>query len=327
MIQRIDYIDRMKGLAIFLVVLGHVYYYAFERSNSILSAFVGSFHMPLFMFLSGLVACSGVIPPYWSLSKIIRKTRALLLPMLVFGLLFSNVFSSDFFQRIIGFLESPSKYGYWYLMTLTIFYLSLSLYRFNVKQKWYFDVVLAMFVWGGMFLLWKYTAQNADYFCLLNCGNFYPFFMLGVFTTKYKLLDKVKRSNWLFSVCLFSYIVLFNIEIPFHAFLSLNRHIILPFCMLYVIVTLFLARNGKNSPLEKILEYVGKRTLDIYVIHYFIICHLHLGFLDKWMETTDNILLSLFLSIFIAVIVLCLSMFVGSVLHKGVLIEKIAFGK
>ena len=43
MIQRIDYIDRMKGLAIFLVVLGHVYYYAFERSNSILSAFVGSF--------------------------------------------------------------------------------------------------------------------------------------------------------------------------------------------------------------------------------------------------------------------------------------------
>lgn len=151
MIQRIDYIDRMKGLAIFLVVLGHVYYYAFERSNSILSAFVGSFHMPLFMFLSGLVACSGVIPPYWSLSKIIRKTRALLLPMLVFGLLFSNVFSSDFFQRIIGFLESPSKYGYWYLMTLTIFYLSLSLYRFNVKQKWYFDVVLAMFVWGVCF--------------------------------------------------------------------------------------------------------------------------------------------------------------------------------
>lgn len=44
-------------------------------------------------------------------------------------------------------------------------------------------------------------------------------------------------------------------------------------------------------------------------------------------ETTDNILLSLILSIFIAVIVLCISMFVGSVLHKGVLIEKIAFGK
>lgn len=248
MIQRIDYIDRMKGLAIFLVVLGHVYYYAFERSNSILTAFVGSFHMPLFMFLSGLVACSGVIPPYWSLSKIISKTRALLLPMVVFGLLFSNVFSSDFLQRIIGFLESPSKYGYWYLMTLTIFYLSLSLYRFNVKQKWYFDVVLAMFIWDGECFYYGNIQHKLQiiFVCLIVV-----IFMLGVFTTKYKLLDKVKRSNWLFSVCLFSYIVLFNIEIPFHAFLSLNRHIILPFCMLYVIVSLFLARNRKNSPLEK----------------------------------------------------------------------------
>lgn len=164
MIQRIDYIDRMKGLAIFLVVLGHVYYYAFERSNSMLSAFVGSFHMPLFMFLSGLVACSGVTPPYWSLSKIIRKTRALLLPMLVFGLLFSDVFTLDFSQRIMGFLESPSKYGYWYLMTLTVFYLSLSLFRFNVKQKWYLDVALAIFIWGGYVLIVEIYSTNCRLF-------------------------------------------------------------------------------------------------------------------------------------------------------------------
>lgn len=55
---------------------------------------------------------------------------------------------------------------------------------------------------GGMYLLWKYTSQTKDYFCLLNCGNFYLFFMLGVFTTKYRLLEKEKNANWLFSVCI-----------------------------------------------------------------------------------------------------------------------------
>lgn len=31
--QRIDYIDRMKGMAIFLVVMGHVYGMVFNQSE------------------------------------------------------------------------------------------------------------------------------------------------------------------------------------------------------------------------------------------------------------------------------------------------------
>lgn len=61
--NRIDYIDRMKGLAIFLVVLGHVYMFSFNKSESVLPSIIGSFHMPLFMFLSGLVSFSAITPP------------------------------------------------------------------------------------------------------------------------------------------------------------------------------------------------------------------------------------------------------------------------
>ena len=59
--QRIDYIDRMKGLAIFLVVMGHVSRMAFAQSDDVVYRVIGSFHMPLFMFLSGLVAYSGLL--------------------------------------------------------------------------------------------------------------------------------------------------------------------------------------------------------------------------------------------------------------------------
>lgn len=147
--QRIDYIDRMKGMAIFLVVMGHVYGMVFNQSEDVTYKWISSFHMPLFMFLSGLVACSGVVAPYWGVKKLGKKLKGLLLPLVVFGMCFSMTFSKDFLTGLIGFFESPNKNGYWYLMTLAVFYVSLSLYRLNVKQKWYVDVALAISLWGG----------------------------------------------------------------------------------------------------------------------------------------------------------------------------------
>ena len=325
--QRIDYIDRMKGLAIFLVVMGHVYGMVFAQSDDVAYRVISSFHMPLFMFLSGLVACSGIVAPYWGIGKLSKKLKGLLLPLIVFGMCFTTTISKDFLTSLIGFLESPNKNGYWYLMTLAVFYVSLSLYRLNVKQKWYIDVALAIAIWGGMFALWKYTAQTKDYFCMLNCGNFYPFFILGVMTTKYNLLDKMHKANWLFSLCIVAYAFLFCVDMPFHALASLNKHIFLPFCMVYIVVTLFVGRHGAMSYGEKILDFVGKRTLDIYVIHYFFIKMIHLKDLGINWEVTDNSLLMFIVAVGLSVVITALSIGVGYILHKGKIIEKIVYGK
>lgn len=48
---RIVYIDALKGVAVFLVVLGHIV--AEEKDFNNLYNFIYSFHMPLFMFLAG----------------------------------------------------------------------------------------------------------------------------------------------------------------------------------------------------------------------------------------------------------------------------------
>ena len=325
--QRIDYIDRMKGLAIFLVVMGHVYGMVFAQSDDVAYRVISSLHMPLFMFLSGLVACSGIVAPYWGIGKLSKKLKGLLLPLIVFGMCFTTTISKDFLTSLIGFLESPNKNGYWYLMTLAVFYVSLSLYRLNVKQKWYIDVALAIAIWGGMFALWKYTAQTKDYFCMLNCGNFYPFFILGVMTTKYNLLDKMHKANWLFSLCIVAYAFLFCVDMPFHALVSLNKHIFLPFCMVYIVVTLFVGRHGAMSYGEKILDFVGKRTLDIYVIHYFFIKMIHLKDLGINWEVTDNSLLMFIVAVGLSVVITALSIGVGYILHKGKIIEKIVYGK
>ena len=325
--RRIDYIDRLKGLAIILVVMGHIYGMAFALSDDVVYRVISSFHMPLFMFLSGLVACSGATSPFWNLKKLSRKLRGLLLPLIVFGMCFTMTFSRNFGTGLVEFLESPNKNGYWYLMSLAVFYVSLSLYRLNVKQKWYIDVALAIAIWGGMFALWKYTAQTKDYFCMLNCGNFYPFFMLGVMTTKYNLLDKMQKANWLFSLCIVAYAFLFCVDMPFHALVSLNKHIFLPFCMVYIVVNLFVSRHGATSCWENILDFVGKRTLDIYVIHYFFISMIHLKDLGNNWEGTENSLLMFIVAIGLSVVITALSIGVGYVLHQGRIIEKFVYGK
>lgn len=69
--QRINYIDRLKGLAILLVVMGHVYVIALDLTDEVVYRVIGNFRMSLFMYLSGLVACSGIVVPYWDWSKTI----------------------------------------------------------------------------------------------------------------------------------------------------------------------------------------------------------------------------------------------------------------
>lgn len=54
--QRLNYIDRLKGFAILTVVAGHVYLFGMDHSESIWQDVIGSFHMPLFMYMSGYLA-------------------------------------------------------------------------------------------------------------------------------------------------------------------------------------------------------------------------------------------------------------------------------
>ena len=119
---RLKYIDIAKGFAIICVVGGHVLIYDFYGfaeawSESPLVQFIYSFHMPLFFFLSGLVA----LPPgsVKDIPKDIwKRFRTLLMPMLVVGGIYSLTIEHD-----LSFLTDGMKYGYWYFLTLFCCYL------------------------------------------------------------------------------------------------------------------------------------------------------------------------------------------------------------
>ena len=53
--QRIYYLDNMKGVAIILVVIGHIMQFSFGFQTSQPVKFL-CFHMPLFFYISGFLA-------------------------------------------------------------------------------------------------------------------------------------------------------------------------------------------------------------------------------------------------------------------------------
>ncbi|MGA3281567.1 MAG: acyltransferase family protein [Smithella sp.] len=77
---RIDWIDKLRGIGIILVFLGH------EKIDAGLKIYIYSFHMPLFFFLSGLVA-SATRENMNFRHFFLKKVRTRLVPYISFGLI------------------------------------------------------------------------------------------------------------------------------------------------------------------------------------------------------------------------------------------------
>ena len=77
--KRIDYLDYSKGIAIILVVLGHI----FNGGN--IKTYIYSFHIPLFFIISGYLFNYSNINSFNEF--ISKKTKVYLIPYLNIALL------------------------------------------------------------------------------------------------------------------------------------------------------------------------------------------------------------------------------------------------
>ena len=107
--NRDTFLDFCKGIAIFLVVLGHVLEKSMHQMNSLYD-FIYLFHMPFFFMLSGYLAWR---VKRFDFSKKKKKARTLLLPYIVVGLLFTLVNG-----EYDAFVFNEFHNGYWFLWSL-----------------------------------------------------------------------------------------------------------------------------------------------------------------------------------------------------------------
>lgn len=270
---RIEYIDVIKGFAIFLVVMGHViagqfsdFYVAYEDSNYdnqlILWRLIYSFHMPLFMFCSGLFikrfsessTCKDLF------SQIGKRCRTLMLPYLTMGLLLWVLWGRfDFYWFLLILFEFQ-------VINLSVSYIASR----SEKHTNFIEIALYMMIYFIFVFLGKYGKhlERLPFFDIGHLG-LYVYFTLGTLCTKYKLLEKITRWNNLYTLCLVVLLVLWGMNISAGISITsfpLGRFygVIEP---LSAIVVLFYFIRNSTLSINKYLQSMGKYSLELYTLH------------------------------------------------------------
>ena len=149
----------MRAFAILLVIAGHA-----NAFNDPVKNWIYSFHMPLFFIISGLTLSEKKL----SLKIVEKKVRVLLVPYIVWGLLYSSLTPGNVVKICYGSYRSIASAGsltsLWFLPTMFIAYF-ISQILIKIRKS-----VLRLLFVMGVFLVGCYLPKIKEgYPWCINC--------------------------------------------------------------------------------------------------------------------------------------------------------------
>lgn len=265
-IPHIKYIDFLKGLTILLVIIGHSIQYCpnlNDTSIQYLWNIIYTFHMGLFMFLSGIIRRFQPTNRKDTIYNIKKRFTRLIIPFLSWGIITSFVTNNN----IYSIIKFPDK-GLWFLPTLfyicIIFDIAQYLSHLYKKNNYiYISIgyimlsIIVNFITGG-FGLWF-------------AAYYFIYYFIGILFSQHanKML---KYHKFIIPFCIIMYLYLFQTwsfaqvstipDILYNYFIAICA--ILPI----VLTSIIWYQKGKQS---KPLEKLGLDSLGIYASHFYFI--------------------------------------------------------
>lgn len=308
---RISYIDQLKGIAILLVVLGHVIGYN-NCENSFLWRFIYSFHMPLFMFISGYVAQMTFRIENFGWNEVssfmIKKFRTLLLPMVTWGIVIPFFFLRSTVEN--NFIDYLSNYitmwggGLWFFATLFFLSALFLFYRWIIKlinsKSIIVDYMILSFLFVLIVLLYKSLPKDGVYSeGIRSVFSYFTFYFLGTIVYKQTKLRNLVLDNDLFFA--FSF-VMFCLLIPSFVYdmsSMFNQYMKIVLSLFAIPSLFFIVRHVSwNRQIDNMFQYFGRESLSIYVTHNGPFAFLLVLSNYVTLSSVDNILCFLFLLVF-----------------------------
>lgn len=269
-------IDIMKGLAIMLVVIGHaIQANVPDIDKNTVFLYIYSFHMPLFMFLSGYLAFGRNI-------DLKRKFKQLAIPFFcwyVIGYLLRFVKGDVYippYDYIIQLVKS-TDWGLWFLWTLFLNFCLLKLTQYFINEKANFGDLITLLTTSLLI-----QGFPVNIFGIGSVKWYFLFFIAGYLYARYK--DSVLMVNYwkLLFLIMFPLLVfnwqrlgaplywdqvvnfLWSHHVPgYHYWYTMYIRLV-PFTGIGFVYTLLpLLRKY----LGWILSKLGMVTMEIYVIH------------------------------------------------------------
>ena len=304
--QRIHHFDMLKGVAIFLVVMGHVLAFCVrEIDRASIFKVLEQIHMPLFFFVSGWFTYKLNDRGQMILPKIMSRAIRLMLPMVVVSSIWVLYFphsgiETPFASTFEELWTSAYKNGYWFTLVLFEIILLYGLIRpiLNRCKQWWTSALVVVIVFIAMYLLNGISGRVGEYMSLDMVTAFAPVFLVGLLARRYRegfewLADSsaaqtvsLLMSGAAIYVC--SWPWEFGIESSQRMIVQAIGH---PFLVL-VAYRLFrdwgVAAFAPEASLlttriARMWEYLGTQSLGIYLLHYFFLFPMG-SVVRPWME-------------------------------------------
>lgn len=335
--DRNEFIDFMKGILIILVVVGHVIQFLIYKNSGFWSdpvfKLIYMFHMPMFMLVSGYLAYPGLNKSVSIKNYIVGKIKSYLIPIVVWSVLFRSIVLAGHWPGINEALHaylSEIAFTLWFLWAL---FGSILIVLFAIKIKRFAPVVWIALIFCLIMII-------PDYGNIYLFKYVFPYFCLGVglnkiisekkwFMGKVELVALFGVSTVLALWCYFAwtdntYVYISHMQ----PLVTQWEEIILRWVsgllvMLAMYCVFKIAHDNLHKKIAGLVSHIGCKTLGIYIIQTYII---------KIFDKTFTIDIPLGASRIVACIVLSavilgVCVFIGNVLSKFSLSERVLLGQ
>lgn len=271
--------------------------------------------MPLFFFVSGfLLDKPGVV---WNLKDVVpfikKKAKIQLIPTFIFMMLFCYLFDIN----AIDCLKDCGKCGYWFTITLFQYFLVYSLCKM-MPARFQYKALLVM----SVLLLGSIRIQDWGAFQFHKLWYF-VFFCFGAYVKSHfqSFVDFLEGKY--FSVLLVAFFLIAFIKIkgsfPDVTLVSVLEDVFLGITGICIVFNFFRKHEEsfrQTTALGRALQYIGKRTLDVYLLHYFFLPR-HLEMVGDFFRTNFNPTLEFVCSFLVSIVVVGLCLVMSNVIRTS----------
>lgn len=325
---RLHYIDRLKGISMLMVVVGHLLIFCTIGYDNDFVRHIVLINMPLFFFLNGFV-----IKHIQNRQEyLITKTRQILIPFFVWGILIALFRNATF----IAFLQDYWKFGYWYLLALFEFYIvyficEIILIRFN-KKLWImillYIVSYVLFVFINRFMPYHLNSI-VDYYQFID---YYPYFFLGIIVKQTPVIDYIKKYLPIFFtattiVATTLYLAWVNQLVPVITTILLRVSLIMGVFMIFMALDSRHNENKSTKFVNDMLATIGRHTLSIYMIQFFLFRYLNLHEIGLSVYNEGNYLILLTIVSILSILLCYLCIMIEKIIMISPLFSTVLFGK
>lgn len=313
--ERIEYIDRLRGLAMMLVVAGHVLFYCGYASSPLCFA-IYAFHMPLFFIISGWVN-HYVWKPTDAWTYLKKTCQRLILPYAIWSAVYVTIQSIRIGDAIYSLLPVSD---YWFIPCLFLLHwIHYAVYAFEgsvwkkaVVLVGLLSLVIGLYAWTCYGLLKHVIAYVIPY-------------SFGVLLVRKPEVLMVMKERWW--MALMNAIVGIGLMVVYYyapngGLIAQVARLICGLCTSSALIYVYRNASLKEwtRSLGRVESYIGKCTLGIYFMHFMIV--------REWILPKDMGLSMQFVTTvgsMVVIIALCLGLIriLGSIPFVG----KMLFGK